>query len=109
MTINAANIFAGIPKPSSIEFCQTLLAEASCRIERIVSAGHSSPKDFWYDQEQDEWVLVIRGRARLQFAGLHFQELRAGDYVFIPAHCRHRVDWTDPDVETVWLAVHIMA
>jgi cupin 2 domain-containing protein len=75
------------------------------RIERIVSHGHSSPPDFWYDQQQAEWVVVLKGAARIEFAD-RMVEMRSGDFVAIPAHTRHRVDWTTPDQPTIWLAVH---
>ena len=75
------------------------------RIERIVSHGHASPADFWYDQEEAEWVLLVQGSALLAFADGRETALEAGDYVHIPAHCRHRVVQTDPNMPTVWLAV----
>ena len=77
------------------------------RVERIVSRGQASPDDFWYDQEQAEWVLLLKGQAALAVAGEENPViLKPGDYLNIPAHCRHRVLWTDPDNDTVWLAVH---
>ena len=76
------------------------------RIERIVSRGHKSPEGFWFDQEQSEWVLLLRGAARIEFSSQTKPvELSPGDYVNIPAHVKHRVAWTAPDRETVWLAV----
>jgi len=76
------------------------------RIERIVSRGHSSPPGFWYDQEDNEWVLVLTGRARLRFAADEgLIELGVGDCYEIAAHRKHRVEWTDPDQDTIWLAV----
>ena len=101
------NLFARLP-PSSApeeEFRQ-LLAQPGLRIERIVSRGHASPKDFWYDQEQDEWVLLVQGAARLAFADGDEVRLGSGDWLLIPAHRKHRVAWTVPEAETVWLAVH---
>lgn len=77
------------------------------RIERIVSHGHASPEDFWYDQDQAEWVIVLKGSAELLFeheGATHL--LGPGDYVAIPPHARHRVTATDPSGPTVWLAVH---
>ena len=107
MNVNSSSIFADIPEQLPDELCQTLLTKPNIRIERIVSKGHSSAKDFWYDQAQDEWVMVLQGRARLSFIDTASVELNAGDYLLIPAHCRHRVDWSAPDVETIWLAIHI--
>jgi cupin 2 domain-containing protein len=84
----------------------TVLQEGhGVRIERIVSTGHRSPDGFWYDQDQAEWVLVLKGAARLQFEG-RLLEMRPGDFVSIPAHQKHRVAWTTPDEPTIWLAVH---
>jgi cupin 2 domain-containing protein len=102
------NIFADIPKPLPAELFETLLQTQSVRIERIVSKGHVTPEDAWYDQNWDEWVLLIQGAAALLFEdNAETLELRGGDYVFIPAHRRHRVVWTDPRRETIWLAVHL--
>jgi cupin 2 domain-containing protein len=97
-------LFADIPQELPQELTQTLLAAPMVRIERIVSRGHVSPKDFWYDQNENEWVLLIAGAARLQFAD-RMAELKAGDFIDIPAHEKHRVEWTDPEVDTIWLAV----
>jgi cupin 2 domain-containing protein len=107
MTAQPANIFTDIPVPLKEELFQTLLSNPALKIERIVSKGHNSPSDFWYEQPEDEWVLLLQGQARLQFSDQRCVELVAGDYLLIPAHCRHRVDWTIADIETVWLAIHI--
>jgi cupin 2 domain-containing protein len=100
------NLFANLPVTMPEELCQTLLEVSSVRIERIVSTGQASPADFWYDQQENEWVVVLQGEAKLLFAGdqepIH---LRSGDTVNIPAHCKHRVVWTVPERPTVWLAV----
>lgn len=107
MSPEISSLFAAIPNQLPEELCQTLLSNPGLRIERIVSKGHSSPKGFWYDQDQDEWVLVLQGQAKLNFIDTEAVELKTGDYLLIPAHCKHRVDWTTPDEETVWLAIHI--
>jgi cupin 2 domain-containing protein len=83
---------------------QTILAAAQVRIERIISHGHASPEGFWYDQDQHEWVVVLKGAARLQFEN-RMVEMKSGDFINIPAHRRHRVEWTTPDEPTIWLAV----
>jgi cupin 2 domain-containing protein len=102
-----ANLLADLPRHLPEEHVQTLLGAGNLRIERIVSHGHASPQGFWYDQEQPEWVLVLKGAARLRFeAEEQPVEMRAGDWVSIPAHRKHRVEWTTPDEPTVWLAVH---
>jgi cupin 2 domain-containing protein len=102
------NLFAKLP-PSSApeeEFRQ-LLAQPGLRIERIVSTGQACPPGFWYDQPHGEWVLLIQGEAGLRFADeAQARHLKAGDYVDIAPHRRHRVDWTSHAPITVWLAVH---
>ena len=104
------NVLAGPPTPGAEEAVETLLKADGVRVERIVSRGQASPEGFWYDQDEAEWVLVVSGRARLTIEGeAHDRVLGPGDSVFLPAHCRHRVAWTDPDVPTVWLAVFVDA
>ncbi|MAT69960.1 MAG: phosphoribosylaminoimidazole carboxylase [Planctomycetaceae bacterium] len=83
-----------------------LLQAPGVRIERIVELGHVSPDDFWYDQDEHEWVAVLAGRARLQFADQdELLELGPGDHVNIPAGRRHRIAWSTPDEPTIWVAV----
>ena len=102
------NLFADLPTRLPKELLTTLLSAEHVRIERIVSHGHASPEGFWYDQAQPEWVIVLQGAARLRFADeAHPTELRVGDFVHIPAHRQHRVEWTTPDEPTVWLAVFL--
>jgi cupin 2 domain-containing protein len=100
------NLFADIPADLPEVLIQPLLSTPSVGIERIVSLGHASPKGFWYDQEMHEWVLLVKGAARLMFEGEEPIDLRPGSFVNIPAHQRHRVEWTDPDQPTIWLAIH---
>jgi cupin 2 domain-containing protein len=101
------NLFSDIPEHLPEELVQTLVAAASVRIERIVSHGHASPDGFWYDQDQHEWVVLLKGAARVCFEGDEQPvELGPGDIMHIPAHRRHRVVWTTPDEPTIWLAVH---
>lgn len=102
-----SSLLRNIPKDLPEELIETIGSSDSVRIERIVSRGHASPKDFWYDQEQNEFVLLVQGSARLIVENMDNPVvLNAGDYIDIPAHVRHRVEWTDPDCETIWLAVH---
>ena len=105
----SANLFDGLPPaPQPEELFETLCARPGVRIERIVSTGQSSPPGFWYDQPDDEWVALLSGSATLRFADEDAPwTLRPGDWIFIPAHRRHRVDQTDADVASVWLAVHL--
>ena len=98
------NIFDDLPQHLPKEVVQTLIRAADVRIERIISHGHASPADFWYDQPQHEWVIVLKGEARLQFED-GIIEMKVGDFINIPAFKKHRVDWTTPDEPTVWLGV----
>lgn len=105
-TFNAShfNLFSDHPQQLSDELFSTLLESKNLRIERIVSHGHSSPNEFWYDQNHNEWVMVLKGAARLRFED-ETVEMKPGDFMSIPAHKKHRVDWTTPDEPTIWLAV----
>jgi cupin 2 domain-containing protein len=98
------NLFAHIPDDQPGESVETLIAAPSLRIERIVSRGHVSPEGFWYDQEQSEFVVLLKGAARLKFED-ELVEMKAGDSLNIPAHRRHRVEWTSPEEPTIWLAI----
>jgi cupin 2 domain-containing protein len=101
---NITNIFDDLPQHLPKELVQILTRAADVRIERIISHGHASPADFWYDQAQAEWVIVLKGAARLQFED-GMVELKPGDFINIPASKKHRVEWTTPDEPTVWLGV----
>lgn len=98
------NILDDLPQRLPKELVQILVRAADVRIERIISHGHASPADFWYDQPQHEWVIVLKGAARLQFED-RMVEMKLGDFINIPAFKKHRVDWTTPDEPTVWLGV----
>ena len=103
----AASLFDDVPTDLPQELFQTLFAgDKGFRVERIVSRGHASPDGFWYEQDEHEWVLLLSGAAELEYADPPRRErLAPGDAVLIPAHCRHRVAWTDPGHDSVWLAV----
>ena len=105
MTINVANIYAGIANAGGQEEFFTLFENGTAKIERIVSQSYSSPKNFWYDQSEPEWVIILRGAATLEFEGGKLVEMKEGDYVMIPSHAKHRVYQTGP--QTVWLAFHV--
>ncbi len=107
MNVTQGNIFADVPKGAPEEVFETLLANDFFKLERIVSNGQESPSGEWYDQEHEEWVLLLEGAAGLVFDGeLPAIELHRGDYVRIPAHCRHRVQWTSQEEPTIWLTLH---
>ena len=104
MTVSG-NLFADLPQDVMHEHFMELLRSSAVTIERIVSHGQASPPGFWYDQDRAEWVIVLKGSAELRIDGEPApRHLRVGDYVHLPAHTRHRVEWTD--APTIWLAVH---
>ena len=98
------NLLTNLPTNLPDELTTVLQEANGVRIERIVSTGHKSPEGFWYDQQEHEWVMVLKGAARLQLED-RVVELKVGDWINIPAHKKHRVEWTTPDEPTVWLAV----
>jgi len=101
------NLFADLPAVLAHEQMTELLSRPGLKIEKIVSTGQASPNGFWYDQPQAEWVVLLRGRARLRFQDeVEARALVPGDVVDITPHRRHRVEWTAADEPTVWLAVH---
>jgi len=103
----SGNLYADLPALEREEAVAALLETPGLRIERIVSAGQATPAGQWLDQERDEWVILLRGAAGLRFADeAGVRLLAAGDHVHIPAHCRHRVEWTARGEPTLWLAVH---
>ena len=101
------NLFEDIPATLADERFDTLLETNALKLERIVSRGHATPDGQWYDQPRDEWVLLLKGRAAIVIQGQQAPvAMSPGDHLLLPARCRHRVAWTDPEVETVWLALH---
>ena len=89
------------------EMSETLLDTKYFRLERIISSGQRTPSGEWYDQDTNEWVILLGGNGGLLFEGeTEVRVMRPGDYVHIPAHRRHRVEWTDHEQNTVWLALH---
>ena len=104
--VRTGNLKRDLPaRPLPDEVVELLLERPGLRIERIVSTGQTTPEGHWYDQETDEWVLVVAGAARLRIEGeATDRELGEGDWILLPAHCRHRVTWTRAEPPTVWLA-----
>lgn len=100
-----SNLLRDLPASVPSELFETLVEQSEVRIERILSQGHASPPNFWYDQEENEWVVVLQGAAELAFDDGELCRLEAGDHVYLPAHRRHRVAWTTPDQVTIWLAI----
>lgn len=99
------NLFSGLPESLDHEYFSELISAPNTRIERIVSKGQTSPPTGWYDQTENEWVLVLQGAGTITFESGGDVTLRPGDYINIPAGQKHKVSWTDPNQLTVWLAV----
>ncbi|GHT15723.1 hypothetical protein FACS1894170_13260 [Planctomycetales bacterium] len=103
------NFRVNLPHLLPEELTETLIMAQSIRIERIISTGQSSPPGFWYDQDENEWLVLFQGEAELEIAGAEDEiavvRLSAGDYILIPAHQKHRVQSTSKTTVTVWLAV----
>lgn len=103
----ANNLYSAIPADLPGELFETLEQTSGFRLERIVSRCHSTPDGTWYDQPQAEWVVLLQGEAVLRFEDEpEPRHLVPGDWVRIPPHCRHRVEWTSDQPEAVWLALH---
>lgn len=100
------NLLNDIPGPLPDELFETLVDTPSVCVQRIVSRGHTTPRGDWYDQDTNEFVVLLKGAAKLEFEKGRMVGLVPGDWLQIPAHEKHRVAWTDENSETVWLAVH---
>jgi cupin 2 domain-containing protein len=108
MELEKHNILNNIPAIIPEELFENLLVRENIKIERIISDGHCTPAGAWYDQAWDEWVLVLQGGAIIGYEDGHTINMKAGDYLLIPAHTLHRVEWTQQDTSTIWLAVHFL-
>jgi len=104
--MESGNIFESIPENLDDEVVDLLVQTGKVKIERIISKGHTSPASGWYDQEKEEWVIVLKGAAIISFEKGKEINLKAGSHLNIPAHTKHKVTWTNPKTETVWLAIH---
>lgn len=100
------NIFSLLPDKLEHELFEELLRHKNIKIERIVSQGQTSPENDWYDQKENEWVIILEGAGSILFESGVEVNLKKGDYLNIPAHTRHKVTWTDPNSITIWLAIH---
>lgn len=106
MTISG-DLFASVSAETVVELFEELFQLDGVKAERIISNGHSSPPGDWYDQSWNEWVMVVAGEALIRLESEpEPRHLKAGQWLLLPAHCRHRVEWTVPDQETIWLALH---
>lgn len=100
------NIFSNIPQQLDKEIFESIVNHENIRIDRIVSSGQTSPAQGWYDQNEHEWVIVLKGNAIILFEDQSSVTLNPGDYLNIPAHKKHKVSWTNPNETTLWLAIH---
>jgi cupin 2 domain-containing protein len=100
------NLFDLPPHLPAEELFETLAQGNHCRIERIISTGQTTPAGEWYDQPQDEWVILLQGEAIVAYADGSHCLLRSGDYLWIPAHQKHRVEYTSTQPPCIWLAIH---
>ena len=101
-----SNIFHLPSQLNYEELFEPIVSANNILIERIVSTGQTTPPGEWYDQEQDEWVILLQGEAELSYADGYRLKLTAGDYILIPAHEKHRVDYTSSNPPCIWLAIH---
>lgn len=106
--VKAGSLREGLPdEPQAEELVDFLVESRGLRVERIVSTGQANLEGDWYDQRWDEFVVLVAGSARLRIEGEdEDRALEAGDWLLLPAHCRHRVTWTQSAPPTVWLAIH---
>ncbi len=101
------NIFQSIPDQIPEEIFETIVQARNVKIERILSKGQNTPSNSWYNQDFDEWVMILEGAATIKFDDIQPKSLVKGDYLWIPAHQKHQVVWTPKDTITIWLAIHI--
>ena len=106
MKLKKGNIYDKIPSELSNELFEIIAKKDSLKIERIISKGHTTPKEKWYDQKFNEFVILIQGSAIISFEDGNNIEMKKGDYINIPKHCKHRVEQTSSNPEAIWLAVH---
>ena len=102
------SMLTDLPADKAQEHFEDLLTRPGVKLERIVTYGQATPAGEWYDQAWDEWVMVVQGEAKLLLEqGEQLLHMKPGDHVMLPAHCRHRVEWTPDDQTTIWLALHL--
>ena len=105
MNILHKNLFDNLPQKQKDEIFEEILSTDNLRVERIISDGQKSPDNFWYDQDENEFVVLLQGSAVVEFEDNDAVHLKAGDYLYLPAKMKHRVKATDDKIKTVWLAV----
>jgi cupin 2 domain-containing protein len=100
------NIYEVPQEVSQLEKFEQIVSGKNIQIEHIVSTGQTTTSEQWYDQELDEWVILLQGEAELSYVDNMKIKLKAGDYLLIPAHTKHRVEYTSIEPACIWLAVH---
>jgi len=106
MKLRPDNVFELLPEDLDTEVVESIVNSKNVKVERIISKGHTSPAKGWYDQSQAEWVIVLQGEAIIIFENDKEYHLVVGSYLNIPVRTKHKVKWTKPETETIWLAVH---
>lgn len=106
MKLISKNMYEDLPENLRDEIIQVIAENSNIKIEKIISHGQSSPPNFWYDQEQNEFVLLLKGSAELLFENDEQVKMNEGDYITIPSHKKHRVEKTSGTGKTIWLAIH---
>ncbi len=106
--MNKSNIYNNLPHNLSDELFETLISNENIKIQRIVSPkSFKSPQDKWFNQDRDEFVILLQGSAELLFKeNKNTVKLKPGDHINIPRNTKHRVESTDKEIQTIWLAVH---
>ncbi len=103
--MKVSSLLSNLPVDMTDEAFEDIVLSDSVRIERIVSQGHTSPEHGWYDQVENEWVMVVKGAGEITFEDGTVLTLNEGEHVTIPAHTKHKVSHTPIDQQTIWLAV----
>lgn len=98
------NIFDLVPSEKK-EVFEEVFSSEGIRFERIISSGQTSPEEGWYDQPENEWVILLQGTAKIKFDNNEIKKLKKGDYLFIAKHCKHKVVYTSAMPKCIWLAV----
>ena len=99
------NFFSKIPElQPGMEEIENILRHGNVRIERITGSGAVSPDGFWFDQDENEWVMLLQGDAVIEFTDGTKTQMTAGSYISLPAHEKHRLVYTSSDPACIWLA-----
>ncbi|MDR2007096.1 MAG: cupin domain-containing protein [Acidaminococcales bacterium] len=100
------NIFECFQGNNGKEITEELFRLKEGRVARIISTGQKSAPGFWYEEKEDEWVIVLLGEGEIEWPDGRRKFLKAGDWLFLPALEKHRVAYTSACPPCVWLAVY---